>query len=61
MSSPLMYLRLRLPDTCPECRVTGLVRPETTIHGQTVTLTWCCTNCGYEWPIAPEDEERAED
>ena len=56
-----MYLRLRLPDTCPECRVTGLVRPETTITGRRHPELVLHELRLRVWPIAPEDEERAED
>jgi hypothetical protein len=57
---PTYPLRIRLPETCPKCGVLGRVRPENTIQGGTVTLTWCCHACTYEWPIADAERELPE-
>jgi hypothetical protein len=48
---------LRLPDKCPACGTTGLIRVSSTIVDQFVVLSWWCSGCGYDWPIQSADRE----
>jgi hypothetical protein len=47
----------RVPPHCRSCGAVGSVSPETTIERGLVRLTWCCRNCGYEWPITRGEEQ----
>ena len=50
-------LTLRLPAKCPECLAVGTVKPETTVRGIVAVLAWCCSACGHDWPIKPEEQQ----
>jgi hypothetical protein len=53
-------LQLRVPEACVECGVKGVVRFESTIHGESVILTWCCAACSHQWPATHDDHQQSE-
>jgi hypothetical protein len=53
-------LRLRVPDGCPACRVSGTVALETTITGAEVLLRWCCRSCSHDWLVTDAEVTAAE-
>ena len=53
-------IRFRRPAECVLCGAVGTVMPETTIHGDSVFLAWCCGKCQGEWPITPDELEAIE-
>jgi hypothetical protein len=57
---PYDRLALRVPARCRFCGTAGRTKPEQTIKGTSVLLTWYCEACNEEWPItlAERKEER---
>jgi hypothetical protein len=53
-------LRFHRPAECVLCGAVGTVMPDTTIHGDSVFLAWCCGKCHGEWPITPDELEAIE-
>jgi rubredoxin len=53
-------LRVRLPERCPECGVSGRIKAETIVKAAAVLMTWCCHACGYEWLVTDPERERPE-
>ena len=50
-------LRFLRPTECALCGAVETVMPETTIHGHSVFLAWCCGKCQGEWPITADELE----
>jgi len=49
-------VRFAVPAQCRFCATLGSVGMETTIQGRAVRLTWCCRNCGRDWPVQPDEQ-----
>lgn len=52
--------RIRMPERCPACGGEGTVKPEHTLNGRQVRLTWCCRRCSHSWPITNEERQLTE-
>lgn len=57
---PTTAVRFRIPSHCKWCGAAGTVKPETTISGGSVFLTWCCRGCSREWPITRGETQMVE-
>jgi hypothetical protein len=53
-------LRLRVPDVCPACDISGAVALETTITGSEILLRWCCRSCSHDWLVTDAEVTAAE-
>ena len=53
-------VRYAVPQQCRFCETLGAVSLETTVHGRAVELTWCCRNCGRDWPVVPQEQVTTE-
>ena len=51
---------LRVPTRFRYCDAVGTVVPETTIHSDSIQLSWCCRTCRRDWPITAEDQQLVE-
>jgi hypothetical protein len=53
-------IHFRRPAECVLCGAVGTVMAETTVHGDSVFVAWCCEKCQGEWPITPDELEAIE-
>jgi hypothetical protein len=53
-------LRVRLPEHCPECGVSGRISAQTIVKAAAVLFMWCCYACGFEWLVTDPERERPE-
>src|SRR4029453_15353299 len=51
-------LRFSVAAQCRFCATIGSVGLETTVHGRSVLLTWCCRKWGRDWAVHPPENSQ---